>query len=85
MFSYCRYPGLNMMWLVDFEGKIMKPEFLGKEGYHKRDPKGPFRISESDIRELIQVNISPYCAFKSCHVCFRVSKEIIVSTYISSM
>jgi hypothetical protein len=49
-----KYPGLNMMWLVDFAGYTEKPKFKGKEGYHKRDKCGPFRLSAEDIRENIK-------------------------------
>ena len=45
-----------MKFLVDFSEELVKPSFEGKEGYFKRRPKGPFRLSESDIRGSIHVS-----------------------------
>ena len=53
--NFSRYPGLDVMWLVDFTGTIVKPVFPGKEGYSARDPSGPFLLSENDIRDCIKV------------------------------
>ena len=53
---YARYPKLNLKFLVDFAEVYEKPCYKGKEGYYQRNPKGPFRLSESDIRGSIHVS-----------------------------
>ena len=61
-----RYEELNLNWLYDFKEEFNKPCYPGKEGYYNRSPKGPFRLSEDDIRENIKVNkFYPWLKYKN--------------------
>ena len=58
-----RYPGLKLVFLLDFKEELPKPRFDGREGYEQRRPDGVFLIEEQDVRDCIEVMILEFSYF----------------------